>query len=67
MFISVYPVNGGAERAVKVMESAIWKQLPAVRRNRVYSIELDVIHSVDVLSLEKQLDIQTQLLKSALG
>lgn len=67
MFISVYPVNGGAERAVKVMESAIWKQLPAVRRNRVYSIELDMIHSVDVLSLEKQLDIQTQLLKSALG
>lgn len=66
MFISVYPANGGAESAGKVMESDIWKQLPAVRRNRVYAIELDMIHSVDVLSLEKQLEIQTQLLKSAL-
>ncbi|WP_163857532.1 iron-hydroxamate ABC transporter substrate-binding protein [Paenibacillus elgii] len=64
MFVTVYQEDGGAERAKELMDNSIWKNLPAVKNNRVYLLNLKQFWFSDGLSLEKQLDILTETILS---
>ncbi|WP_110112444.1 ABC transporter substrate-binding protein [Bacillus sp. CGMCC 1.16541] len=66
VFLSVYADNGGDKRAEELQNSGLWKQLPAAQKGNVYEIELDEFFNFDPISLEKQLDIQTELILSKL-
>ncbi|GIO90633.1 ABC transporter substrate-binding protein [Paenibacillus lactis] len=62
MFVTVYDADGGGERAKEIMESAIWKSLPAYKNNRIFTLDINQFSADDLISLEKQLEIQTNLL-----
>jgi iron complex transport system substrate-binding protein len=62
MFVTVYAADGGDKRAADIMNSELWKNLPAVKNNRVYKLDIDQFAAGDLISLEKQLDIQVQML-----
>jgi len=64
MFVTVYEPDGGAERAKEVMNGAVWKNLPAVKNNHVYMLDMKQFWMVDGLNLEKQIDILTDLIIS---
>lgn len=64
MFVTVYAADGGDKRAADIMNSELWKNLPAVKNNRVYMLDIDQFAAGDLISLEKQLDIQVQMLLS---
>jgi len=64
MFVTVYEPDGGAERAKEVMNGAVWKNLPAVKNNHVYMLDMKEFWMVDGLNLEKQVDILTDLILS---
>lgn len=64
MFVTVYAVDGGDKRAAEIMNSELWRNLPAVKNNRVYKLDIDQFAAGDLISLEKQLDIQVQMLLS---
>jgi iron complex transport system substrate-binding protein len=62
MFVTVYAADGGDERAKEIMESPMWKLLPAYKNNRIFTLDIDQFSAGDLISLEKQLEIQTELL-----
>ncbi|GGF61935.1 hypothetical protein GCM10010912_03850 [Paenibacillus albidus] len=62
MFVTVYGTEGGDERAQEIMEGDLWKSLPAYKNNRIYQLDIDQFSAGDLISLEKQLEIQTELL-----
>lgn len=62
MFVTVYDADGGGDRAKEILESAIWKSLPAYKNNRIYTLDINQFSAGDFISLEKQLEIQTKLL-----
>lgn len=62
MFVTVYDADGGGDRAKEILESAIWKSLPAYKNNRIYTLDINQFSAGDLISLEKQLEIQTDLL-----
>lgn len=62
MFVTVYDADGGGDRAKEILESAIWKSLPAYKNNRIYTLDINQFSAGDLISLEKQLEIQTKLL-----
>ncbi|MEF3306879.1 ABC transporter substrate-binding protein [Paenibacillus sp. GYB003] len=64
MFVTVYAANGGDKRAEEIWKSDLWKSLPAVKNNRVYMLDIDQFAAADLISMEKQLDIQVQMLLS---
>lgn len=64
MFISVYAAEGDAKRVQEIMNSAIWRNLPAVKKGRVYELNFEQFFSADPLSLEKQLALQVEMLVS---
>ncbi|WP_176706759.1 ABC transporter substrate-binding protein [Paenibacillus hemerocallicola] len=63
MFVSVWKEHGGEKQAKRLMESEQWRGLDAVRNNRIYDIDLDTFVWNDPLSIEKQLTVQTRLLR----
>lgn len=64
MFVHVFKPAGGAERAKKLMQSDIWRGLPAAQNNRVYMIDSSIVHSSGVIFSEKRLDHQMDVLVS---
>lgn len=64
MFVSVYAADGGDKRAEEIMKSAFWQTLPAVKNNRVYRLDIDQFAAGDLISMEKQLELQTEMLLS---
>ncbi|GAA3405800.1 helix-turn-helix domain-containing protein [Paenibacillus hodogayensis] len=62
MFVSVWNEHGGEKRAREIMSSELWQGLDAVRKGRVYEVDINRFAWNDPLSLEQQLDIQTRLL-----
>ncbi|SEM54058.1 iron complex transport system substrate-binding protein [Paenibacillus sp. cl141a] len=62
MFVTVYDADGGGERANEILESALWKSLPAYKNNRIFTLDINQLSAGDLISLEKQLEIQTNLL-----
>lgn len=62
MFVTVYDADGGGDRAKEILESALWKSLPAYKNNRIYLLDINQFSAGDLISLEKQLEIQTNLL-----
>jgi iron complex transport system substrate-binding protein len=64
MFVGVYAGDGGAERAEELMQSALWKNLPAVKQNQVYLINIDEFSPSDIHALYKQLDLQLEILSA---
>ncbi|PYI57483.1 ABC transporter substrate-binding protein [Paenibacillus flagellatus] len=64
MFVSVYAADGGDKRAEDIMNSELWKSLPAVKNGRVYRLNIDQFAAGDLISLEKQLELQTEMLLS---
>jgi len=50
------------EFLAQVDDSRLWKNLPAVKNNRVYTVDPDLWFSYDVLSFEAQLDDALKLL-----
>ncbi|RCX20347.1 iron complex transport system substrate-binding protein [Fontibacillus phaseoli] len=64
MFVTVYEPDGGAERAKEIMNGAIWKNIPAVKNNHVYFLDMKEFWMVDGLNLEKQVDILTDMILS---
>jgi len=62
MFVLVYGDDGGDKRAQEVMNSSLWRTLPAYKNERVFMLDLDQFAAGDLISLEKQLEIQTELL-----
>jgi iron complex transport system substrate-binding protein len=63
MFVSVWKEHGGEMQAKRLMESEQWRGLGAVRNNRIYDIDLATFVWSDPLSIEKQLAVQTRLLR----
>jgi ABC-type Fe3+-hydroxamate transport system substrate-binding protein/AraC-like DNA-binding protein len=63
MFLSVYG-EGGRLRAAAMRKSEIWSELPAVKRNCVYEVDISRFGAGDPISLSRQLDIQVRLLRS---
>ncbi|RKD69512.1 iron complex transport system substrate-binding protein [Sinobaca qinghaiensis] len=63
MFVTVYE-EGGVEEAEQLMESSIWKSLPAYQNDQIYMVPLEKFWFNDGVSLERQLDIQVEELTS---
>lgn len=64
IFLSVYEADGGDQRAEEIKQTNIWKSLEAVQNNQVYEVNLDDFFNFDPISLDKQLDIQVDLMLS---
>lgn len=62
MFVTVYGADGGDKRADEIMDSELWRNLPAVKNDRVFLIDIDQFAANDLISMEKQLEIQVDLL-----
>lgn len=62
IFLSVFEADGGRERALQMLSSAIWNQLPAVQRGLVYEVDIKGFGAGDPISLSRQMDIQVSLL-----
>ncbi|GIP15499.1 iron(3+)-hydroxamate-binding protein YxeB [Paenibacillus montaniterrae] len=62
MFVTVYGADGGDERAEEIMSSSLWTSLPAYKNNRIFVLDINQFSAGDLISLSKQLDIQTELL-----
>jgi iron complex transport system substrate-binding protein len=62
IFLTVYGANGGTERAEEIKQSALWKSLPAVKNNRVISLDIADMFDGDPISIEKQMEIQVKSL-----
>ncbi|MNW22698.1 Iron(3+)-hydroxamate-binding protein YxeB precursor [compost metagenome] len=60
--MGVYDGDGGAERAEELMQSELWKNLPAVKNNKVYIVNIDDFSPSDINALYKQLDLQIGIL-----
>ncbi|WP_371377876.1 ABC transporter substrate-binding protein [Sporomusa aerivorans] len=64
MFVLVSPAQGGQKQAGEIMESDIWRNLPAAKNNHIYEIDRKEFWPNDPISLENQLDIQLEMLLS---
>ncbi|MCQ6557556.1 hypothetical protein [Paenibacillus mendelii] len=59
--------GGGDKRATEVKQSGIWDRLPAVKAYRVYEVDIRLFGPGDPISLNKQLDLQVEMLQSGGG
>lgn len=62
IFLSVLESDGGAERAKEIQNSALWKNIPAVKNNNVYGLDWNTYFTTDPMSTDKQLDTFAELL-----
>lgn len=63
MFVTVYE-EGGVEEAEELMESSIWKNLPAYENDQIHMVDHKEFWFNDGVSMEKQLDILVNELTS---
>lgn len=63
MFVTVYE-EGGVEEAEELMDSSIWKNLPAYENDQIYMVDHKEFWFNDGVSMEKQLDILVNELTS---
>ncbi|MEV5030818.1 AraC family transcriptional regulator [Paenibacillus sp. LPE1-1-1.1] len=66
MVVSVYEEDG-MEKTTRLLADPVWKQLSAVRNNRVYTIPVNKCFSNDGISLQKLTNMIAQLLLSRSG
>ncbi|RAK14264.1 iron complex transport system substrate-binding protein [Anoxybacillus vitaminiphilus] len=64
MFWTVYRVEGTDQIEKEMKNSAIWKNLKAVKNNRLYEMKLEDVWFTDAISLERQLDLIVDTLLS---
>ena len=64
MFITVYEPDGGKERVEEILLGNLWKNLPAVKNDRVYWLDGSAFWMIDGLNLEKQIDILVDTITS---
>jgi iron complex transport system substrate-binding protein len=57
IFVSVLEEGGGKERAEEVLNSEVWKGIPAVASNHVYPLDWNTYFTTDPVSTDKQLDL----------
>ncbi|UTL72629.1 iron-hydroxamate ABC transporter substrate-binding protein [Bacillus halotolerans] len=62
MFITDYNPKGESKTLDKLKESSIWKNLDAVKHNRVFMNDFDTFYPYDPISVSKQVDIITDML-----
>ncbi|MCY8147084.1 iron-hydroxamate ABC transporter substrate-binding protein [Bacillus inaquosorum] len=62
MFITDYNPKGESKTLDKLKESSIWKNLDAVKHNRVIINDFDTFYPYDPISVSKQVDIITDML-----
>ncbi|MFP7231541.1 iron-hydroxamate ABC transporter substrate-binding protein [Bacillus subtilis] len=62
MFITDYNPKGESKTLDKLKESSIWKNLDAVKHNRVFINDFDTFYPYDPISVSKQVDIITDML-----
>ncbi|MGN7471171.1 helix-turn-helix domain-containing protein [Brevibacillus sp. SAFN-007a] len=61
IFLFHYPSHWPADEC-EVLESDVWRSLPAVRNGRVYEPDPNIFYGYDPLAMDKQLDWLTELL-----
>ncbi|MBG9770831.1 iron-hydroxamate ABC transporter substrate-binding protein [Bacillus vallismortis] len=62
MFITDYNPKGESNTLDKLKESAIWKNLDAVKHNRVFINDFDTFYPYDPISVSKQVDLIADML-----
>ncbi|WEZ05167.1 iron-hydroxamate ABC transporter substrate-binding protein [Bacillus subtilis] len=62
MFITDYNPKGESKTLDKLEHSSIWKNLDAVKHNRVFINDFDSFYPYDPISVSKQVDIITDML-----
>lgn len=62
MFITDYNPKGESKTLDKLEHSSIWKNLDAVKHNRVFINDFDTFYPYDPISVSKQVDIITDML-----
>ncbi|MED4988038.1 iron-hydroxamate ABC transporter substrate-binding protein [Geobacillus sp. NFOSA3] len=65
MFWTVYKMDGTEQAEKELKNSAIWKNLNAVKNHHVYEMKIEDIWFSDAISLEHQLDLVVDTLLSA--
>ncbi|WP_312114762.1 AraC family transcriptional regulator [Brevibacillus reuszeri] len=65
MFVSVYEAGGASRYAEEIKRSKIWTKLPAYQNKRIYEIDMNLMHPGDILTLNRQLDVQVEALLSS--
>jgi iron complex transport system substrate-binding protein len=65
MFWTVYKTEGTEQVEKEMKNSAIWKNLKAVKNNHVYEMKIEDVWFTDAISLEYQLDLVVDTLLSA--
>ncbi|MED4802994.1 iron-hydroxamate ABC transporter substrate-binding protein [Bacillus atrophaeus] len=62
MFITDYNPKGESKTLDKLKESSIWKNLDAVKKNRVFINDFDTYYPYDPISVSKQVDLIADML-----
>ncbi|RCK13089.1 hypothetical protein DT075_04565 [Bacillus licheniformis] len=62
MFVTDYNPNGDSKTLDKLKQSSIWKNLDAVKNNRVFINDFDTFYPYDPISVSKQVDLITEML-----
>ncbi|MCP6680703.1 iron-hydroxamate ABC transporter substrate-binding protein [Bacillus nakamurai] len=62
MFITDYNPNGESKTLQRLKESPIWKNLDAVKKNRVFINDFNTFYPYDPISVSKQMDLITDML-----
>ncbi|MBU8684102.1 iron-hydroxamate ABC transporter substrate-binding protein [Bacillus haynesii] len=62
MFVTDYNPNGDSKTLNKLKQSSIWKNLDAVKNNRVFINDFDTFYPYDPISVSKQVDLITEML-----
>ncbi|KAA6447260.1 iron-hydroxamate ABC transporter substrate-binding protein [Bacillus swezeyi] len=62
MFVTDYNPNGDSKTLDKLKESSIWKNLDAVKNNRVFINDFNTFYPYDPISVSKQVDLITEML-----
>lgn len=65
MFWTVYKTDGTEQAENELKNSAIWKNLDAVKNRHVYEMKIEDIWFSDAISVEHQLDLVVETLLSA--
>ncbi|WP_016937433.1 iron-hydroxamate ABC transporter substrate-binding protein [Bacillus siamensis] len=62
MFITDYNPNGESKTFERLKDSSVWKNLDAVKNNRVFINDYNTFYPYDPIAVSKQMDIITDML-----
>lgn len=62
MFITDYNPNGESKTFERLKDSSVWKNLDAVKHNRVFINDFNTFYPYDPIAVSKQMDIITDML-----